>query len=82
VAEERRDIFDPKGKGIVRKWVVVNKNNHYLDATALACVAAGCLGVRVVPRVTLENVPAPKPIPKRPVLTAPNGQPFFVSERK
>lgn len=82
VAEERRDIFDPKGKGMVRKWVVVNKNNHYLDATALACVAAGCLGVRVVPRVTLENVPAHKPFLRGPKLTAPNGQPFFVSERK
>lgn len=81
VAEERRDVFVP-GKGQVRQWVVVNRNNHYLDATALACAAAGCLGVRVVPRVALQNVPAPKPVQRRPALLSPSGQPFFVSERK
>jgi hypothetical protein len=47
VAEERQEIFVP-GKGLQRKWVKINKNNHYLDATALACCAAGIIGVRVV----------------------------------
>lgn len=81
VAEERRDVFVP-GKGQVRQWVVVNRNNHYLDATALACAAAGCLGVRVVPRVALQT-PRPAPqIPKRPAIVTPSGQPFLATERR
>ena len=47
VAEERQEVF-VSGKGLQRKWVKTNKNNHYLDATALACCGAGILGVRVV----------------------------------
>lgn len=82
VAEERRDVF-VHGKGNVRQWVVVNRNNHYLDATALACAAAGCLGVRVVPRVTLQTAAGPaKQIPRRPAMQTPNGQPFLATERK
>lgn len=80
VAEERRDVFVP-GKGMVRKWVEVNKNNHYLDATALACCAGGCLGVRVVPRVTLESVATPKQQPKRQGFQSPGGQPYLITER-
>ena len=81
VSEERRDVFVPH-KGIQRKWVVVNRNNHYLDSTALACAAAGCLGVRVVPRVALPENPKLKAIPKRPAIVTPNGQPFLATERK
>lgn len=81
VSEERRDVFVPH-KGIQRKWVVVNRNNHYLDSTALACAAAGCLGVRVVPRVALPANSKLKAIPKRPAIVTPNGQPFLATERK
>ena len=81
VAEERRDIFVP-GKGTVRKWVVVNRNNHYLDAVALSCAAAGCLGVRVVPRVALDQVEPPKQQARRPAIVNPYGQPFLATERK
>jgi hypothetical protein len=80
VAEERRDIFVP-GKGIQRKWVVVNRNNHYLDAVALACAAAGCLGVRVIPRVSLPAAIPAKPQPQRPAILNPYGQPFLATER-
>lgn len=80
VAEERRDIFVP-GKGLKREWKVINRNNHYLDSTALACAAAGCLGVRVVPRVSAQ-VMNQKQIPKRPAIVTPSGQPFLVTERK
>jgi hypothetical protein len=48
VAEERREVFK-EGKGLVKSWVKTNKNNHWLDATALALCAGGCLGLRVVP---------------------------------
>jgi len=81
VAEERRDTFE-EGKGLIRKWVVVNRNNHYLDATALACAAAGCLGVRIVARESVQNIPKPKkPQPRAPIVN-PYGQPFLATERK
>lgn len=57
VAEERRDTFID-GKGMVRKWVQTNKNNHWLDATALALAAAGVYGhrlIRVAPVVVPEQ---------------------------
>lgn len=80
VSEERREVFE-HGKGLVRKWVVVNRNNHYLDATALACAAAGCLGVRVVPRIALTQLVAPRPSQQKQVFQTPSGQPFLVTER-
>ena len=82
VAEERRDVFVPD-KGMVRKWIVVNRNNHYLDATSYACAAAGCLGVRVVPRESLANVPQIKrSTATRPAIVTPSGQPFLATERR
>jgi hypothetical protein len=61
VAEERRDTYI-EGKGMVRKWVQVNKNNHWLDATALACAAAGVYGHRLI-RTELRLTETPKPRP-------------------
>lgn len=81
VAEERRDIFVPD-KGLVRKWVVKNRNNHFLDATALACAAAGCLGVRIIPRVTIPEAPPKRTAARRPAITTPHGQPFLATERQ
>lgn len=81
VAEERREIFVP-GKGMVRKWVTLSKNNHYLDATALACAAAGCLGVRIIPRTSVQpTAPQVQPKPRAPIVN-PYGQPFLATERK
>lgn len=80
VAEERREIFVP-GKGMTRKWVVLSKNNHYLDATALACAAAGCLGVRIVPRTIQTTAPQVRQQQRQPIVN-PYGQPFLATERK
>jgi hypothetical protein len=81
VAEERREIFVP-GKGMTRKWVTLSKNNHYLDATALACAAAGCLGVRIIPRTSVQpTAPQVQPKPRAPIVN-PYGQPFLATERK
>ena len=44
-----------EGKGLVRKWVTVSRNNHYLDAIALAAAAAGCLGVRLNPSAGINH---------------------------
>jgi len=81
MSEEMQEEF-VVGKGIVRKWVEISVNNHYLDATALACAAAGCLGVRLVAR---ESLTPSAPTPSRPALAPmlnPNGQPFLATERK
>lgn len=81
VSEMRQERF-VEGKGWVRKWVVKNKfNNHFLDALALACAAAGCLGVRLISRVGVS--PQPVQVPARPVrqLMTPHGQPFLITER-
>ena len=48
-AEELHEEFI-QGKGIVRKWKVLRKNNHWLDATSYACSASSMLGL------SLQNV--------------------------
>lgn len=88
VAEERQTFFQP-GKGTKIEWYRRNKNNHYLDALALACAAAGCVGIRLTRDVVTESQskPAsPQPAPRResrpaPVFTNPHGQPFLVTQR-
>lgn len=65
VAEERQERFIP-GKGLVRKWVVTNKNNHWLDATALALAAGGVLGCKVIPREIKIPESSSKPQPVSP----------------
>lgn len=81
VAEERRDQF-VAGKGIIRKWTVVNKNNHFLDALALACAAAGCLGVRIIPKH--ESTPVSKQLqaPRQRQMLTPRGNPFLATQRR
>ena len=81
VAEERRDTF-VHGKGLVRKWVTLSRNNHYLDACALACAAAGCLGVRVVPKTDMRPLAKRVESTTRATVTTPHGQPFLATERK
>jgi len=46
-AEEKRELFKP-GKGLKVEWVVTNRNNHWLDATAYALAGAACLGVKLI----------------------------------
>ena len=62
-AEEKQELFVP-GKGMQTKWVCKNKNNHYLDALALACAAAGVIGIRLIKRESLTERPA---IPAKPL---------------
>lgn len=60
LAEQEEQEFIP-GKGTVRKLVPIREQNHYLDATALACVAGVANGQRVVTPVI---DPTPKPAAK------------------
>lgn len=76
---EREELVPVDGKHSKRVWVVKDRNNHYLDAYALACAAAGCAGIRLIHP---EPVARPKP-EARPMAPATNpyGRPF-VSRRK
>lgn len=81
VAEERQEQFVP-GKGIVKKWVKTNPNNHWLDATALMLCAAGVLGLRVVPQQ--QSISQQQPVQQRrqlPKITTPDGRAFLISQR-
>jgi hypothetical protein len=91
VAEMREELFVP-GKGMTRKWREVSKNNHWLDATALACATAGCLGIRLIPRVTSQQLVAAankkqaagQAVRNRAgiVSSTPHGQAFVATQRK
>jgi phage terminase large subunit GpA-like protein len=65
-AERRVEEF-VAGKGLVTRWEAVNRNNHYLDALALACVAGHGIGQRLV-TATAVQAPAPQqqaaPVPQ------------------
>lgn len=50
------------GKGTVTKFERIRRQNHYLDATALACVGGVIAGQRVV---TPESQEAPAPVPQK-----------------
>ncbi len=81
VAEEERWI--PKeGKELQRVWFVKNRNNHWLDSTALACAAAGTFGIKVVE----QRRPDAPPVKAQPDTPPPgqfdrDGRPFFVGAR-
>jgi hypothetical protein len=81
MVSESEQLVPVDGKVNKRQWIVHDKNNnHWLDAYALACAAAGCTGLRLV-------APEPEPIKQvqksepKPRLVNPHGQPFLVTER-
>lgn len=80
VAEEEQ--FVPKdGKQLQRRWFVKNRNNHWLDAMAMATCAAGCLGVKLVkPTEQPKSRTIKKAQPKASPF-AVNGRPFVASQR-
>jgi hypothetical protein len=58
-AEEKRETFK-SGRGIKTEWVVVNRNNHWLDATSYALAGAACLGIKLIPvQTTLSQIKSP-----------------------
>jgi hypothetical protein len=62
-----------EGKGLVKKWVAKHRNNHWLDATALALCAAGCLGIRILPITEQRAQPTVKTEVKNRFQTRPGG---------
>jgi hypothetical protein len=81
MVSESEQLVPVDGKVNKRQWIVHDKNNnHWLDAYALACAAAGCTGLRLV-------APEPEPVKQvqkseqKPRLVNPHGQPFLATER-
>jgi len=54
-----------QGKGLVKKWVARHRNNHWLDATAMALAAGGCLGFRTIPAGMAPTQPSGQAYQKR-----------------
>ena len=81
VAEERREEF-VAGKGLRRYWHQINRNNHFLDATYMACAAARMkgvqlpLGTQASPTKQTTNEKTVKPF------LTPTGQQYLITQRK
>jgi hypothetical protein len=81
MVSESEQLIPVDGKINKRVWIVHDKtNNHWLDAYALACAAAGCTGLRLVIPEPEPIKPQPKPEPK-PRIVNPHGQAFLATER-
>lgn len=81
IVSESEQLVPVDGKLNKRVWVVSDKNNnHWLDAYALACAAAGCCGLRLVAEDPEPPKPQARPEPKSRLMN-PHGQPFLVTER-
>lgn len=83
MVSERLEQVPLPNKGFKKVWTIKDKyNNHWLDAAALACAAAGCVGIRLVQPV----VEAPKPDQKKASVNrvssfARDGRPYLVTQR-
>jgi phage terminase large subunit GpA-like protein len=71
-AEKKVEEF-VAGKGLQTKWVRVNRNNHWLDSSCLACVAGWWAGERLIGEIPVAP-PPPKPV-------APTERPNWVPDR-
>ena len=77
-AERQIEEFVP-GKGMVIKWEVLRRANHWLDCYYVACAAANFHGVRL----NQEKKPTHTGpmIRRRSTMTTPDGRPFLITER-
>jgi hypothetical protein len=66
-------------KGTKRIWKVKNRNNHWLDALALACCSASAVGVQLVQREIPQAPIRPSKVNR---FTDQHGRPFVATFRK
>lgn len=78
-AEVKCEIWEP-GKGLKTYWDPVNRNNHWLDATYMACAAAAMMGIHI-PLGDTRIKPKQETAKPQPRLLGPGGQPYLVTER-
>ncbi len=82
VAEELQAIPLPGG-AVKSKLVLKSKNNHWLDAIALAAAGAGCVGIKVIEgRETIAAKKAVEHHKPTSGLRDPWGRAFVASRRK
>jgi phage terminase large subunit GpA-like protein len=53
-----------KEKGLVTRWEAVSRNNHWLDSTALACVAGSAAGMKLLAVESPATPPPPQVEPE------------------
>lgn len=75
-AEKQVEEFD-EYRGKVIRWHPIRDANHWLDATYNCCVLGYYCGARLIE----EKKPVARAEPSPPVLTMPDGRPFFIMER-
>jgi hypothetical protein len=81
IVSEGEEMIPKDGKPYKRQWTVYDrKNNHWLDAQALALAASNCVGVDYI------HKPVEKPVsqqmrPKSRYFSDPFGRPFFITQR-
>lgn len=81
ITAEEEQLVPVDGKEMKRVWFVKNRNNHWLDAAALACAGAGCVGVRLVPE-RKQEAPVAKKIEETKPFTDQHGRAFVASNRR
>lgn len=80
ITSEEHQLQPVYGKQMKRVWFVKNRNNHWLDSTALACAAAGCLGMRVIESRPESAAPVRQAQPQ-PNPFSRDGRPYLASQR-
>jgi phage terminase large subunit GpA-like protein len=67
-----------QGRGMVRRWERIRRNNHWFDAAYAATCAAHFCGVRLI---AVPKAPPPAPAAESSSLTTPDGRPFLITDR-
>lgn len=75
ITAEEEQLVPVDGKEMKRIWFVKNRNNHWLDATALACAGAGAVGVELITTASQPQPVAKRVAQPKPAIT-PYGRPF------
>lgn len=80
-AEKPVEVYKP-GKGVIQQWERVNRDNHWLDATVLACAAAAFCGLKTTREVEASAETVRNRSENPPRMTTPDGRAFLASERE
>lgn len=76
IVAEQREMDQAPGKELKIKWVVLSKQNHYLDTCAYARAAADICGVRLVRIAAPRKAGAPAGQPQPRVVSSGNERRF------
>lgn len=79
---EEEQLVPVFGKESKRIWFVKNKNNHWLDAYAYACAAAGAVGIRLIEGAKPVQPSQPQKPHRVNRFADPYGRPLVASFRK